>query len=70
MTKEEFRKEVFDELSKKPKEWRNGQFVFNYIDEKFKVARTVQFKYGIDCFYDDNEIENFINKSFDLIKDN
>ena len=47
---------------------RFGQAVFNYVDEKYKVARTTQFEYGIDCFYDDSKVDDFLNKCYDLIK--
>lgn len=62
---EEFRKEILSEMGKKPSYYRNGQFVFNYIDENYGVARIVQFKDKIDCFYNDNNIENFIKVSFE-----
>ena len=38
-----FRNEVLSAMNSKPKKWRDGQFVFNYIDEKYGVARSVQF---------------------------
>ena len=47
----------------KPEGWREGQFVFNVIKDYFgSVAREVQFKDGVDCFYDDKQIDNFIQK--------
>ena len=52
----------------KPNNWRDGQFVFNYIDEKYGVARAVQFIDGVDCFYDDSKIEDFISRSYEYIK--
>lgn len=64
MTLEEFRNDVLTAMHNKPKNWRDGQFVFNYIDEKYRVARYVQFIEDIDCFYNDNEIEAFIAKSY------
>lgn len=46
----------------KPEGWREGQFVFNVIEDYFgSVAREVQFKDKIDCFYDDSKIDQFIN---------
>lgn len=65
MTLKEFKKEVIDfaEYSK-PKQWRKGQAVFNYIDHNYGVARTVQFKDGVDCFYNDDVIDEFIEKAF------
>ena len=47
---------------------RLGQAVFNLIDEMYGVARITQFKYGIDCFYNDNMIDNFIDKCYEIIK--
>lgn len=57
---EDFRDEVFEAINKKPSYWRDGQAVFNYIDEIYGVARQVQFIDDIDCFYDDDNIEAFI----------
>ena len=67
MTYEEFKKEVLDFLKDKPKEWRDGQAIFNYIDEKYEVARYVQFMEGIDCFYNDHMIEAFIKASYEAV---
>lgn len=54
--------EVLKAMENKPKEWRNGQFVFNYIDENYApVARQVQFIDKIDCFYRDDMIDAFID---------
>ena len=68
MTLEVFRNEVLTAMDSKPKNWRDGQFVFNYIDEKYGVARSVQFIDGVDCFYDDSKIEDFISRSYEYIK--
>lgn len=57
---EDFRDEVFEAISEKPNHWRDGQAVFNFIDEVYGVARQVQFIDDIDCFYDDDNIEAFI----------
>ena len=57
----EFRNDILVALDNKPSEWRDGQFVFNYIDECYPgLARRVQFIRGIDCFYNDELIEDFI----------
>lgn len=61
MTTEKLKKEVLDAMENKPNWSRKGQFVFNYIDEKYGVARTVQFVDKIDCFYLDEKIDDFIN---------
>lgn len=64
-----FREEILSEMKNKPSYYRDGQFVFNYIDENYGVARTVQFKDKIDCFYNDKNIEDFIAISFEeLVK--
>ena len=47
---------------------RYGQAVFNYVDERYGVARIAQFDYGIDCFYDDTKVEQFLDKCYELIK--
>ena len=69
MTIEEIKKEIEDTISlnTKPKEWRNGQFVFNIIDRLYGIARIAQFKYGIDCFYNDNNIDKFIDTCAEII---
>lgn len=67
-TFEEFRDEVLTAMENKPNNWRDGQFVFNYIDEKYGVARCVQFIEGVDCYYIDSEIEDFITRSYEYIK--
>lgn len=62
MTGTELKAKVLKAMENKPKEWRNGQFVFNYIDEKYApVARQVQFIDKIDCFYRDDMIDDFID---------
>ena len=60
----EFRAEILTAMKNKPKDWRDGQFVFNYINEKYGVARYVQFIEGIDCFYRDDKIDLFIDKCY------
>ena len=55
----------------KPKNWRNGQFVFNRVEEIFgSVAREVQYQDKIDCFYLDNKIDQFIEKVCDRLNKN
>ena len=58
MTPEEFKTSIYS--IEKPTHWREGQFVFNTIDSLYGVARIVQFNDGIDCFYDDSKIDQFI----------
>ena len=68
MKLEDFRTEVLSALESKPEKWRDGQFVFNYIDATYGVARHLQFVKGIDCFYDDGLIDEFIVRSYEEIK--
>ena len=65
ITVEELKKEISE--IEFPKNWRKRQSVFNYIDNVYGVARTIQFKYGIDCFYNDDNIDEFLNKAVEII---
>jgi hypothetical protein len=60
---EELRREIIEAMKNKPHFIRDGQFVFNYIDEKYGVARDIQFQDNIDCFHDDSQINTFIAKA-------
>ena len=60
MTFNDLKKEVMTQMENKPSCWRKGQFVFNYIDDKYNVARAVQYSDKVDCFYDDKNIDNFL----------
>lgn len=69
MTYEEFKADVFENMkANKPKEWRDGQFIFNFIDSEFGIAREVQFNDCIDCFYNNDKIEQFLVASYKRIK--
>ena len=65
ITVEELKKEISE--IEFPKNWRKGQSVFNYIEYVYGVARTIQFKYGIDCFYNDDNNDEFLNKAIEII---
>lgn len=67
MTFEELKAEVYTAMKDKPKEWRKGQFVFNYIGSKYRVATAVQFQDGVDCFYCDDVIDIFLRCSVNRI---
>ena len=68
MTLDELRIEVLKASEDKPKEWRLGQFVFNYIEANYgDVARKVQFIDKIDCFYRDESINSFLNACINRI---
>lgn len=58
MTTQELKNEIF--AAERPPRWRLGQFVFNYIDDIYGVARHVQFIDRVDCFYNDDNIDLFI----------
>ena len=69
-TREELKEIILDD-SKKMKEsypyYRWGQAVFNYVDEYFGVARKVQFEDNVDCFYNDDAVDAFIEKTLDAL---
>lgn len=67
MTYENFRQEILTAMESRPKWSRRGQFVFNYVDEHYGVARIAQFQHHIDCFYDDNQIEAFIKCCYEIL---
>ena len=67
MTKEEFKKDVLCFAKNRPAQWRKGQAVFNYIDMTYGVARDVQFIDHVDCFYIDENIDQFIDKAYDRL---
>lgn len=69
LTFEEFRNDIFNNMENKPNWSRKGQFVFNYIDAVYGVARYVQFVEGVDCFYNDNIIDDFIVKAYEKYKE-
>lgn len=50
---------------------RKGQAIFNYVDmhpELFgNAARISQFNYGIDCFYNDDIIDQFIDQVLEIV---
>lgn len=53
----------------KPEQWREGQFIFNMIDQLYGVARHIQFVEKVDCFYDDSKIDAFLEKAVKIIND-
>lgn len=69
MTAEELKKEIYDWIPNKPKNWRKGQAVFNYVDEVYGVARVAQFQHHVDCFHDDSEIDTFIETCAKIISE-
>lgn len=70
-TREEFGesiKAIANSIVRENPHIRFGQAVFNYVDERYGVARIAQFDYGVDCFYDDTKVEQFLDKCYELIK--
>lgn len=53
-------KEIRDNLYRKPDDWRYGQFVFNYIETKYRLGYKVKEEKGIDCYNDDSKVEKFL----------
>lgn len=66
---DQFRAEVFALVEECPRTWRRGQSVFNVVDANWGVARAVQFQDGIDCFYDDEKISDFLEAAFKRIQE-
>lgn len=59
----EFVKQIWDAVEECPDNWRKGQKVFNVMEALYgDVARQVQFINHVDCFYDDKQIEPFIDQ--------
>lgn len=69
MTFEEFNEKIKRDIKSLPNNWRYGQKVFNYIDANFyHIARDVQMIDGVDCFYDDSVVDEFIMRSYERLK--
>jgi len=57
-------------MERKVKLWREGQSVFNFVEMYFgNVARKVQFEDGIDCFYNNENIDSFLEASWKRISE-
>jgi hypothetical protein len=70
ITYDDFRNTILHLMkSDKPKQWRDGQFVFNYMETVYgQVARISQFRDGIDCFYNDDNIDAFIKNCYEILR--
>ena len=67
MSYESFKKSIIEEVElTRPKSIRKGQAIFNYVDEKFGLARKIQYDYNIDCFYNDLKIDVFLKILYKL----
>lgn len=68
ITNKEFNTTIWDKTKTYPDDWRLGQKVFNAAEEllwnmtnqEHNIAREVQFIDGIDCFYNDDKIIEFL----------
>lgn len=65
---EEFHNDILSMVNECPSDWRKGQSVFNVVDAYYGIAREVQRK-GIDCFYKDDSINEFIEESYKILKE-
>ena len=56
------KEEVYGAMKRKPINWREGQFIFNYIEVNYgpEISRAVQSEDGVDCFHDDSQIDKFL----------
>ena len=68
MTTRELKSQIYSRP--KPKNWRNGQFVFNVVDSLYGVARIAQYQYRVDCFYRDDKIDEFIEVCAKILTEN
>lgn len=76
MTRRKKNKKItLEELKRKiysipiPENWREGQFVFNRVDQLYRnVAREVQFLDNVDCYYIDEKIDEFLEKVYLRLK--
>lgn len=55
--------------TERPRTWRYGQAVFNYVETAYGVSRKVQYRDRIDCFYDDNQVGPFIQSAWKWIEE-
>lgn len=67
MTFEEFKNEVLKGIKEYPSNWRYGQKVFNYIDTKYNLARKIQFEHHVDCFYNDDLVDEFLKIAYMIL---
>ena len=60
ITFHELKTEVMERSRFRHRYLRLGQFVFNYIHGFYGVAVAVKDKDGVDCYYRDDLIDNFL----------
>lgn len=64
----DFKDAIISNIKLLPKDWREGQKVFNYIDSHYgNIARRIQLEKRIDCFYNNDNINEFISESYKLL---
>jgi hypothetical protein len=66
MTFKQLKKEITSNPDFK-KHNNKGQFVFNYIEQNYKVGKIIINEELIDCYYNDNLIDDFIYKAVEWI---
>lgn len=64
LSKSGFELPIWEEVNKRPYFIRRGQAVFNATEKIYGVTREVQFNDRIDCFYDDSQIEAFLEAAY------
>ena len=67
MTYEEFVAEIMTAAAECPKELRLGQSVYNITEDRYHVGHKAM-DLGMDCFYDDSRIDEFLQKAWDFVK--
>lgn len=69
LTKDEFKGLILHDAGTMRKSYpmlRKGQSIFNTVDPE--ISRHVQFVKGIDCFYDDSKIDEFLDACYDCYR--
>ena len=64
LDRKSFEEPIWIAVKNRPLYIRRGQQVFNSVGDIYGVAREVQFDDGIDCFYDDSQIEPFLDAAY------
>lgn len=64
ITFEEFITDVYNAINHRPLAWRRGQACFNFIESKYHVGRIVQFDRHVDCFCNDELIDEFVETAW------
>lgn len=64
---DDFQSDILCALANKPSCMRKGQFVYNYIHEKYGVANAVQYIDEVDCYNNDSKIDSFIQHAYNRV---